>query len=534
MFSFLDGLIFSQQYIPHGHCYLWKPGLLWLHILSDAFIALAYYSIPLALIYFVRQRQNIAFKGILILFSLFIFSCGTTHIMSIWTVWHSDYWLSGLIKAITAIISLLTAFEMIPTLPKALALRSPEELAIANKALELEVANRQQAEIALHQLNLELEARVEQRTKENKENEQRFRSLFEAAPDFIYLLNLEGQIEQVNPAVIHQSGYSESELIEQPLVNFLSSDSQQLCNQELSVLLRQGKSRHEMEFVCQDNTVLTMDCSCTVVGDTQDDDAYILVLQRDISDRKSMEETLRKTNQELMASNSELEKFAYLASHDLREPLRMVTSFTQLLAQRYSGRLDDDADQIIGFAVDGAKRMEELIHDLLEYSQVGKTEQSWSLVDCEVIVNRALNNLQVSIQESKVKITRTPLPTVMGDPGQLIRLWQNLLDNAIIYRDQESSSIEIGAEVQTGQWLLWVKDNGIGIAPQYQERIFQIFQRLHTKEKYSGTGIGLAICHKIVERHGGRIWVESAPGEGATFYFTLPQEQDISQTSTAT
>lgn len=415
MFSFLDGLILSEQYIPHGHCYLWKPELLWLHILSDAFIALAYYSIPLALIYFVRQRQDIPFKGILILFSLFIFSCGTTHIMSIWTVWHSDYWLSGLIKAITAIISLITAFEMIPTLPKALALRSPRELAIANQALELEIANRQQAEIALQQLNLELESRVEQRTKENK----------------------------------------------------------------------------------------------------------------------GIEETLRKTNQELLASNKELEKFAYLASHDLREPLRMVTSFTQLLAQRYSGKLDDDADQIIGFAVDGAKRMEELIHDLLEYSQVGKAEQSWSLVDCELIVNRALNNLQVSIQESEVKIKRTPLPTISGDPGQLIRLWQNLLDNAIIYCHPEYGSIEIGAEVQTEQWLFWVKDNGIGIAPQYQERIFQIFQRLHTREKYPGTGIGLAICHKIIEKHGGRIWVESSAGEGATFYFTLPQEQDTSQTSNA-
>ena len=525
MFSLLDGLIFSEQYIPHGHCYLWKPALLWLHLLSDAFIALAYYSIPLALIYFVRQRQDIPLKGILILFSLFIFSCGTTHIISIWTIWHSDYWLSGLIKAITAIISLITAFEMISTLPKALALRSPEELKIANQALELEVANRQQAETALQQLNLELESRVEQRTKENKENEQRFHSLFEAAPDFIYLLNLEGEIEQVNPAVTQQSGYIKSELIDQPLVNFLSPNSQKLCNQEFSDLLQQGKSRHEMEFICQDNTVLTMDCSCTVVGDTQHEDAYILVLQRDISERKRIEETLRKTNQELLVSNAELEKFAYLASHDLREPLRMVTSFTQLLAQRYSGKLDDDADQIIGFAVDGASRMEELINDLLEYSRVGKAEQSWSLVDCEVIVDQALNNLQVSIQESQVKITRTPFPRVMGDSRQLIQLWQNLLDNAILYRHQESASIEIGAEVKPEQWLFWVKDNGIGIAPQYQERIFQIFQRLHTRDKYPGTGIGLAICHKIVERHGGRIWVESAVGEGATFYFTLPQAE---------
>jgi len=192
MFSFLDNLILSRQYMPHGNCYLWQPGLLWLHILSDVLIALAYFSIPLALTYFIRQREDVPFKGIFILFSLFIFSCGTTHIMSIWTLWHSDYWLSGLIKAITAIISLITAFEMIPTLPKALAMRSPMELEIANQALELEITNRQQAELALQQLNLELESRVEQRTREYRESEQRFRSLFEAAPDFIYLLNLQG------------------------------------------------------------------------------------------------------------------------------------------------------------------------------------------------------------------------------------------------------------------------------------------------------------------------------------------------------
>ncbi|MDJ0691777.1 MAG: histidine kinase dimerization/phospho-acceptor domain-containing protein [Xenococcaceae cyanobacterium MO_188.B32] len=220
MVDFFNNLLFSRQYIPHGHCYLWQSGLLWLHVLSDVFIALAYYSIPLLLVYFVRQREDVPFKGIFVLFSLFIFSCGTTHIMSIWTLWHPDYWLSGLIKAITAIISVYTAFELIPAIPRALALRSPTELAAANQALEIEIVNRQR-----------------------------------------------------------------------------------------------------------------------------------------------MEETLQKTNQELRKSNEELEQFAYLASHDLREPLRMVTSFTKLLARRYSARLDAEADKIIGLAVDGATRMEELIRE---------------------------------------------------------------------------------------------------------------------------------------------------------------------------
>lgn len=529
MFDFFNNLFFSRQYIPHGHCYLWQPGLLWLHVLSDLLIALAYYSIPLLLVYFVRQRDDVPFRGVFILFILFILSCGTTHMMSIWTLWHPAYWLSGLIKSMTAIVSMYAAFELIPTLPQALALRSPAELEAANQALELEIANRQQTELALQRLNLELEQRVEQRTKEYKDSEQRFRSLFEAAPDFIYLLNLKGEIEQVNPAIVQQSGYTESELIDQELIHFLTPISQERSQRELSELLhqRQRETRNEVEFICRDTTILTMDCSYNIVGDTQDEDAYILVLQRDISDRKRTEIALQQTNQELLASNQELERFAYLASHDLREPLRMVTSFTRLLSQRYSGQLDPEADQIIGFAVDGATRMEELISDLLEYSRVGQQNQTLDSVDCSTILDRSLNNLQLLISETNTEIIRGPLPIILGETRQLIQLFQNLIDNAIVYRGEESPRVEIRAEVQQDQWLFSVKDNGIGIEPQHNERIFDIFQRLHTRQEYPGTGIGLAICHRIVERHGGEIWVESQLGQGATFYFTLPRTTDM-------
>jgi len=523
MFSFF----LSGQYIPHGHCYLWQPELLLLHVLTDALIALAYYSIPLVLIYFVRQKDDVPFKGIFILFSLFIFSCGTTHLMSIWTLWRPDYWISGLIKAITAVISVITAVAMIPTLPKALAMRSPVELKVVNQSLKSEVASRQKAEVALQELNLELENRVEQRTNAYKKSEQRFRSLFESAPEFIYLLDLEGNIKQINKSVIENSGYAESDLIDRPIADFLSLRSQQVSRQGFAYLLENGKNRQEVEFVCQDSTVITTDCSCTVVGDLQTDDAYILVVQRNISDRKKMENALLKINQELRTSNAELEKFAYLASHDLREPLRMVTSFTQLLAQRYEGQLDDDADQIIGFAVDGAARMEELINDLLEYSRIGKVDNCLETVDCEKVLQQALTNLKVAIQESEAEIAYSSLPNVIGGRVQLVQLFQNLIENAIVYRDRNVVAIiEIGAEEQTQQWLFWIKDNGIGISEKYQQQIFQIFQRLHTKKEYSGTGIGLAICYKIIERHEGKIWVESSLGEGSTFYFSIPKSRN--------
>ena len=256
---------------------------------------------------------------------------------------------------------------------------------------------------------------------------------------------------------------------------------------------------------------------------------YALVVLQDITDlsyriKKYQQELTerQKIQAELERSNAELEQFAYLASHDLQEPLRMVTSFTQLLAQRYQGQLDADADQIIGFAVDGAKRMEALIRDLLTYSRVAIKGKPFESTNCEEVLDLTLNNLQLLIQETGTSIYRNPLPTLLADQSQLVQLWQNLLSNAIKYRSDKPPEIEVGAEAENGQWLFYVKDNGIGIKPEHFERIFAIFQRLHTRQEYPGTGIGLAICQKIVNRHGGKIWLESESEQGTTFYFTIP------------
>jgi light-regulated signal transduction histidine kinase (bacteriophytochrome) len=248
-------------------------------------------------------------------------------------------------------------------------------------------------------------------------------------------------------------------------------------------------------------------------------------LEQRVSDRTAelatVNRQLQQLNQELVRSNHELQQFAYIASHDLREPLRMVTSFTQLLAKRYSGQLDAEADKIIHFAVDGATRMEVLIEGLLAYCRLGSQTETFKEIDCEAILDRALSNLQLTIEETKTQIIRNPLPTVIGDAAQLIQLFQNLIANGIKYRGEASPIIKIGAKAQEQEWLFWVKDNGIGIDPKYSDRIFQIFQRLHTKQEYPGTGIGLAICQKIVEHHDGKIWLESKVQQGATFYFTL-------------
>jgi PAS domain S-box-containing protein len=249
---------------------------------------------------------------------------------------------------------------------------------------------------------------------------------------------------------------------------------------------------------------------------------YVNIYGRDITERKRAEDALKRLAEDLRRSNAELEQFAYVASHDLQEPLRMVSSYMQLLKRRYQARLDNDADEFIGFAVDGAARMQQLINDLLTFSRVGTRGSPMGLSSCEKVLAEALMNLQVSIEESQAIITHDPLPTVFCDQPQLVQVFQNLVGNSIKFRGRQAPEIHISAKRAESEWIFSFCDNGIGLDPRFGERIFEIFQRLHSRTAYPGTGIGLAICKRIVQRHGGRIWVESKPGEGATFYFTIP------------
>ncbi len=238
-------------------------------------------------------------------------------------------------------------------------------------------------------------------------------------------------------------------------------------------------------------------------------------------ERKRAQDELARKVDELARSNEDLEQFAYVASHDLQEPLRMVAAYTQLLAERYRGKLDDNADKYIGYAVEGAVRMQALIEDVLAFSRVGRNGHEHQATDCDSAVDEAIKNLTAAVQESGVTVTRSPLPILVADQVHLVHLFQNLIGNAIKFRGREPPVVKISAEKNGSEWLFTVADNGIGIAPEHKEFIFKIFQRLHTRSEYSGNGIGLAICRKIVEQHGGRIWVDSEAGQGSTFRFTL-------------
>jgi signal transduction histidine kinase len=237
---------------------------------------------------------------------------------------------------------------------------------------------------------------------------------------------------------------------------------------------------------------------------------------------KCAQDELARKMDELGRSNRDLEQFAYIASHDLQEPLRMVAAYTQLLAERYHGKLDEDADKYMGYAVEGALRMQALVHDLLTFSRVGRNGVERKNIDSSQAVREALQNLAVSLQESGAVVNQSTLPVMHSDRTQLLQLFQNLIGNAIKFRGKEPLIITVSAERKDKEWEFAIADNGIGIAPEHKEVIFSIFQRLHTRAEYPGNGVGLAICKKIVEQHGGRIWVDSEPGKGSTFRFTLP------------
>ena len=381
---------------------------------------------------------------------------------------------------------------------------------------DLRLALRVGNQIAGAMANAQLFSEQKRMEKALKESETKFRDLYDNAPLGYHEYDYEGRITNVNLTDLKMMGYTAEEMIGQFMWNF-NIEGEMARKQILAKLagtLPPGRNL-ERTYRRKDGTTFPVLIEDRLILDEQGEIKGIRCTIQDITDRKRAEE-------ELARSNKELEQMAYVASHDLQEPLRMVTSYVQLLARRYKGKLDGEADEFIGFAVDGAARMQQLINDLLTYSRVGTKGREFEPTDCEIILEQALENLQIAIEEKNATVTHDPLPTVLADSVQLGQLFQNLIGNAIKFQGPESPHVHVSASRNENGWVLSVRDNGIGIAPEYAERIFVIFQRLHTREKYPGTGIGLAVCKKIVERHGGRIWVESKPGKGAAFYFTLP------------
>jgi PAS domain S-box-containing protein len=355
--------------------------------------------------------------------------------------------------------------------------------------------------------------------------EGRYRGLLEAAPDAMVVVNQQGEIVLLNLQAEKQFGYRRDELLGQKLTNLIPEGfAERLIADGLrsaeDALAQQIGTGVELTALRKDGSWFPMELMLSPLE--SDSGTLVTVAIRNITLRNAATIQMLHTVEELKRSNEDLQQFAYVASHDLQEPLRMVASYVALIARRYKGKLDADADEFISFAVDGAKRMQSLIQDLLAFSRVGSKGVELVATSSEDALNRAIKNLRVAIADSGARVTHEPLPSVLADEIQLTQLFQNLLGNAIKYRRAEAPGVHVAAR-QNGakKWIFSVQDNGLGIEPQYFERIFGMFQRLHGREEFSGTGMGLAICKKIVERHGGDISVESTIGQGSTFRFPL-------------
>jgi PAS domain S-box-containing protein len=360
--------------------------------------------------------------------------------------------------------------------------------------------------------------------------EGRYRGLLEAAPDAMVVVNAAGEIVLLNVQAEKQFGYSRNELVGQQVKNIipegfaerLIADGTRSAAEALAQQIGTG-----IELIARrkDGSEFPIEIMLSPLESAEG--ILVTAAIRDISVRKESEQHLVKTVGELKRSNDELQQFAYVSSHDLQEPLRMVASYTQLLAKRYKGRLDSEADEFITFAVDGCKRMQGLIQDLLAYSRAGTNGKELCEVSGEDALRGALTNLRITLEQSGAVVTHDSLPALMTDETQLTQVFQNLVGNAIKYRGAEVPRVHVSATKNgDSEWIFSVRDNGLGIAPQYFERIFILFQRLHGRNEFEGTGIGLAICKKVLERLGGRIWVESQPEKGSTFHFALPERSE--------
>jgi PAS domain S-box-containing protein len=392
--------------------------------------------------------------------------------------------------------------------------------------VERDAAGKPLYEIAVYDdITAQLDAQLRLR-----ESEARFRQTFELAASGIAHVK-DGRFVRVNRSLCEIFGYSEEQFLNKSVKEISHPEDRNLTDAERA-RIRTGEiesARFEKRYLHADGRVIWCEIAIALVRDVFGAPQYEVALFDDITDRKRAEAALRDAHEELKRSNAELEQFAYVASHDLQEPLRMVASYTQLLERRYEAKLDGDAREFMAYIVDGASRMKQLIEDLLAYSRVGTKGGAFTMVPAEAAARRALFNLRAAIEEAGAAVTYDPMPTLPADEVQLGQLLQNLIGNALKFRSNSVPRVHIGVKELGQEWQFEVRDNGIGIEPQYYARIFMVFQRLHNKGEYPGTGIGLAICKKVVERHGGRIWVESRPAagpdQGSSFFFTLPKER---------
>jgi PAS domain S-box-containing protein len=665
--EFLNDLFSTDGLMPHGHCYLWRPALVWLHVVSDALTTLAYTSIPFTLLYFVRKRRDMRFNWMVLAFAVFIIACGATHALEIWTLWTPVYWLSGVVKAITAVASAITAVLLIRLMPAALAFPTAQQLATArdslrdvhdaleqrveertreltriNSELAVQIEERKRVELALSRSERQYRmlvnsgvigvvrtssrgqiyeanpamlqmigytaedvesgrlrwteltpaeyhpvdqiavqrlratgaapvwekeylrkdgtrvpvlvgvAALDQATGENlafvldlterkraedavrrmavqRDADAKLAALLEAAPDAMVIVNPQGQIVVVNAEAERLFGHARAELLGRSLDCLVPAQLNAANHAQLADYVRHPLQRRvmgsgpELVAVRKDGSEFPAEIS---LGPVQTDDGVLISTAiRDVTARKQAELVLRRAKEDAEAASSELEAFSYSVAHDLRSPLRAMNGYSAALLEDYNDRLGAEAAGYLERIAAGARRMDEIIDALLSLSQLTRSETRSAEVDLAHLGRAVIEHLQANDPGRTVTFTVQDPLVVEGDPRLLRVLLDNLLGNAWKFTSKHATAhIELGCEQVDGTRVYYVRDNGVGFDMAYAAKLFTPFGRLHTHAEFAGTGIGLATVHRIVRRHGGRLWAQSAEHQGATFRFTLPSD----------
>ncbi len=643
--AFISSLLTSPEFMPHGFCYLWDRDLIWLHVVSDVLIALAYFSIPLTLVYFVRKKRDLPFHWMFLMFGLFIVACGSTHVIEVWNLWHADYWLAGIVKLITAIASIITAILLFQLVPKALALPSPDVLKEANQKLmdrteELARANAELASansallrsreqqrsffdaipypvwvfdwetLAIKDVNqsaiasygysrkefllltikdlrpsedvpallehirnspnaagttgiwrhrkkegaiidvevttgvvqfdhrdarLAIAANITERKQMEealRESDEKLRLLVGGVQEYaILMLDLEGRVTTWNEGAERIKGYRAEEIIGQHFSKFYTPEAAALGKPalELKKAAEQGRFEEEGWRVRKDGSRFWASVVVTPLRDRTGQLRGFAKVTRDITERKQIEEQLERqrselarSNTELIAANKELEAFSYSVSHDLRAPLRSIDGFSLALLEDYEEKLDAEGKDNLHRVRAATQRMGVLIDDLLDLSRVTRAGMKVQKVDLSAMGRAVAAELENNQPGRRTEFHIQEGLEAHADSNLMRIALENLLENAWKFTSKrESARIEFGQTNNNGSRVYFVRDDGAGFDSARATRLFGAFQRFHDKNDFPGTGVGLATVQRIIQRHGGRIWAESALGEGAIFYFTL-------------
>ena len=542
--DFLRAFLSPNDFMPHGYCYLWNTRLVWLHVVSDSLIALAYFSIPITLVHFIRKRRDLPFNWMFVCFGVFILACGATHAMEVWTLWHASYWLSGAVKAVTAFVSVPTAILLVRLVPQALALPSPEEL-------RREIAERKRAQEALSNAKMELEVRVQERTveltKSNAElvveiaqrkrtedalrrSEERFRLLVETVQDYaIYMLDPNGIVTSWNVGAEHIKGYRTEEIVGQHFSRFFSAEDVE-CGEpemELKVAVEQGRFANEVWRVRKDGSRFWASVVITALHDQQGRLVGFSKITRDLTQRKQTEQALQKAMSELahMARVTTMGELAASIAHEINQPLAAIVNNANA-SSRLLATEPPDLDEVrlaVAEIAEAGTRAGEIISRVRTFLK--KVVPAKTQVDINQVIREVLALTPSQLEKHNISVRTELLPGLAPVQGDRIQLQQVLL-NLIMNGVEAMTSVSDRSRVlvlrsqphESGGVLVSVQDSGLGLDPKNIGHVFDAF----FTTKSEGMGMGLPISRSIVETHGGRLWLTPNDGQGVTFQFTLP------------